>query len=713
MEDDTKTSNKNKHHGSNRRVLIKKKSSFGGSLLYTDWNSYSMEEDETSGTDKFGRIRRTGFFFALRFCDTKLEEAYQKQGFKLRFPVARQCTLCICAYVIFFMGMATPYHFQLHDFYHWYTYLRLLSFCWIALVAICLIISWNRFVSEAIRRRWQLFMMLFTLIAGTFFTISNAIVMEQDVFAVLRTCDIESVEELLNSKEFNTTCPSNDEQFELRKVSIVLLNFYLALVLFGRSRQLTIRVHISVAPRLVLSQLFPNWQLKNMHTAFVTYGSAITVGLQQLDCSYGAFLIMYVMILNVLVNSLAAPPQDFALYFHPSEAKIEPFWKVIVPNIVTSITAAAFAWTLNYQLSILRRQRYVFHRQSQVLRSRERQTARNVLSEHRKVIEEMEAAWKIDRSEITLIEKTGSGAQSELWKGELRRRGDNTSITVAVKKLHNDEAVCGEEEARLMMRLRHPRLVRFIGATDTADDGSLAIITEYVSGRSIERRLWGTSPQSLSNDVRFLWARDLADACAFIHEKNYVHRDIKSPNVLYCAETNRVKLADFGLGRSLVATDLEETKSGILEEDSIDASENGDRPSKSRRFSAAVIEMTSPTMTMHVGSVPWMAVELMSESSDGLSAYDQKVDVFSYGVVLWELVSHQQPWISHTNAKAIVNAVRRGERLPILPEHRALMPERYFRLMKACWDESPSKRPDFKSILNQLIEMNEHKGHRT
>ena len=85
---------------------------------------------------------------------------------------------------------------------------------------------------------------------------------------------------------------------------------------------------------------------------------------------------------------------------------------------------------------------------------------------------------------------------------------------------------------------------------------SLFVVQEYMSGGSIDRRLWNPEPQplsSLSELERLVWACDISEGMAFIHQKGFTHRDLKSQNVLYDHNTMRAKVADFGMSRAMSA----------------------------------------------------------------------------------------------------------------------------------------------------------------
>lgn len=116
--------------------------------------------------------------------------------------------------------------------------------------------------------------------------------------------------------------------------------------------------------------------------------------------------------------------------------------------------------------------------------------------------------------------------------------------------------------------------------------------------------------------------------------------------------------------------------------------------------------------TSFAGSLLWMAPEVFPTCGEKKLHYDNKIDVYSFGIIMWECLALSQPWTHDgtrfetgpINAK-IMNAVEAGERPPIRPEQAALAPSGFVDLMKRCWDSDPIARPRFLKILHLLQDM--------
>ena len=222
----------------------------------------------------------------------------------------------------------------------------------------------------------------------------------------------------------------------------------------------------------------------------------------------------------------------------------------------------------------------------------------------------------IDPSQIQLGERIGIGSYGEVHRGLWR------GTEVAVKRfLDQDvsphlmsEFTC---EVDLMRRLRHPNVILLMGAVTEAPN--LSIVTEFLHRGSLYKLLHRPQPSAVRAAMaqearRVRMALDVAKGMHYLHSCDpiIVHRDLKSPNLLVDRHWV-VKVCDFGLSRMKNHTFLS---------------------SKS-----------------NAGTPEWMAPEVLRNEPS-----DEKSDVFSYGVIFWELLTRQEPW-SGLNPMQVVGAV--------------------------------------------------------
>jgi len=215
----------------------------------------------------------------------------------------------------------------------------------------------------------------------------------------------------------------------------------------------------------------------------------------------------------------------------------------------------------------------------------------------------------------------------------------------------NEEYEAFLHEILLMNQLRHPNIVLFLGAC--IEYPNISMVTEYVDRGDLHYYL---------NDTKCTWktkvgmACDVARGMLFLHlsEPPILHLDLKSLNILV-DKWARVKVADFGISRIL------ESKLGID--------------------------------TTGLGSLNWLAPEML----EGCEERTSKLDVFSFGMVMWEIISEQFPYAGKNELEVLFSIVENQR--PEVPEH---LDKEYASLMQKCWDQNPEERPDFEEILSVL-----------
>nr|KJB27690.1 hypothetical protein B456_005G004900 [Gossypium raimondii] len=211
----------------------------------------------------------------------------------------------------------------------------------------------------------------------------------------------------------------------------------------------------------------------------------------------------------------------------------------------------------------------------------------------------------------------------------------------------------------MMSRVKHENLVKFFGA---CKDPLMAIVTELLPGMSLRKYLISIRPKVLDPHVALNFALDIARAMDCLHANGIIHRDLKPDNLLLTANQRSVKLADFGLAREESVTEM---------------------------------------MTAETGTYRWMAPELYSTVTlrrGEKKHYNNKVDVYSFGIVLWELLTNRMPFEGMSNLQAAYAAAFKQER-PSLPKD--ISPDLAF-IIQSCWVEDPNMRPSFSQIVRML-----------
>ncbi|XP_022772603.1 serine/threonine-protein kinase STY8-like isoform X2 [Durio zibethinus] len=260
--------------------------------------------------------------------------------------------------------------------------------------------------------------------------------------------------------------------------------------------------------------------------------------------------------------------------------------------------------------------------------------------------------WDIDTSLLKYESKLASGSYGDLYMGTFC--GQDVAIKV-LRTEHLNENLRREfiQEVNIMRKIRHKNVVQFIGACTRSP--SLCILTEFMSGGSMYDLL---HKQKSGFKLPFLLkvAIDVSNGMSYLHQNRIMHRDLKAANLLM-DENGVVKVADFGVAR---------------------------------------VQAQSGVMTAETGTYRWMAPEVIEHKP-----YDHKADVFSFGVVLWELLTGKLPYENLTPLQAALGVVQKGLR-PAIPKHTH---PKFVELLERCWQREPSLRPEFSEISDLLQEI--------
>ncbi|KAA0707638.1 Ephrin type-B receptor 2 [Triplophysa tibetana] len=273
-----------------------------------------------------------------------------------------------------------------------------------------------------------------------------------------------------------------------------------------------------------------------------------------------------------------------------------------------------------------------------------------------------EFAKEIDISCVKIEQVIGAGEFGEVCSGNLKLPGKR-EMFVAIKTLKSGYTDKQRRdflsEASIMGQFDHPNIIHLEGVVTKSSP--VMIITEFMENGSLDSFL-------RQNDGQFTviqlvgMLRGIASGMKYLADMNYVHRDLAARNIL--VNSNLVcKVSDFGLSR-------------FLEDDTSD-----------------------PTYTSALGGkipIRWTAPEAIQYRK-----FTSASDVWSYGIVMWEVMSYgERPYWDMTN-QDVINAIEQDYRLPPPMD----CPSALHQLMLDCWQKERNNRPKFSQIVNNLDKM--------
>ncbi|XP_072956740.1 uncharacterized protein [Typha angustifolia] len=272
----------------------------------------------------------------------------------------------------------------------------------------------------------------------------------------------------------------------------------------------------------------------------------------------------------------------------------------------------------------------------------------------------------IKNEDLEELRELGSGTFGTVYHGKWR------GTDVAIKRIKKScftgrsseqERLTHEfwREAGILSKLHHPNVVAFYGVVQDGPGGTLATVTEFMVNGSL-RHVLLRKDKYLDRRKRLIIAMDAAFGMEYLHSKNIVHFDLKCDNLLVNLKDQTrpiCKVGDFGLSKIKRNTLV---SGGVR------------------------------------GTLPWMAPELLNGGSNKVS---EKVDVFSFGIVMWEILTGEEPY-ANMHYGAIIGGIVNNTLRPPVPSSCDL---EWRRLMEQCWAPDPVRRPSFTEVAGRLRAM--------
>uniref|UniRef100_A0A8C9TNS8 Tyrosine-protein kinase n=1 Tax=Scleropages formosus TaxID=113540 RepID=A0A8C9TNS8_SCLFO len=262
--------------------------------------------------------------------------------------------------------------------------------------------------------------------------------------------------------------------------------------------------------------------------------------------------------------------------------------------------------------------------------------------------------WEINPSELSFMKELGRGQFGVVRLGKWRALCKVAIKTISEGAMSEDDFV---EEAKVMMNLCHPKLVQLYGVC--TKQRPICIVTEFLENGCLLNFLRLQAGKN-SKDYLLAMCQDVCEGMEYLERNSFIHRDLAARNCLV-SEKNVVKVCDFGMTRYVLDN-----------------------------------QYTSSTGSKF--PVKWSPPEVLH-----FNKYSSKSDVWSFGVLMWEVFTEgRTPFENKTNPQ-VVEEVTQGQRL--YRPHKAS--HEVYTLMYRCWHESPNGRPSFSELLESIKELAE------
>jgi len=254
----------------------------------------------------------------------------------------------------------------------------------------------------------------------------------------------------------------------------------------------------------------------------------------------------------------------------------------------------------------------------------------------------------------------GAGGMARVYKGMY------AGTMVAVKEVAAGAltpSVCAE--AALLSGLRHPAVLHMYGCC--AHDAHLYIITELCD-TSLHHELLKRSPHRLALEPALSLALQVAEGMQYLHSNGVAHRDLKPANILLSLDPVAggitAKIGDFGLSRRT--------------------------------------EDIMTAVTALVGTIQYMAPEMLTAAAAGQSEYSAAVDIYSFAIILWQLLTCGSPFERELEDYGRVGLLHRIAREGLRPEVPGWSPPQLSQLIKECWADAEHMRPTSTEVVRRL-----------
>ncbi|XP_059326046.1 tyrosine-protein kinase Tec isoform X2 [Ammospiza nelsoni] len=262
--------------------------------------------------------------------------------------------------------------------------------------------------------------------------------------------------------------------------------------------------------------------------------------------------------------------------------------------------------------------------------------------------------WEINPSELTFMRELGSGLFGVVRLGKWRAQYKVAIKAIREGAMYEEDFI---EEAKVMMKLTHPKLVQLYGVC--TQQRPIYIVTEFMEHGCLLNYL-RQKRGVLSKDTLLTMCQDVCEGMEYLERNSFIHRDLAARNCLV-SDSGVVKVSDFGMTRYVL-------------DDQYTSSSGAKFP------------------------VKWCPPEVFN-----YSRFSSKSDVWSFGVLMWEVYTEGKMPFEKSSNYEVVTMVSQGHRL----YRPKLACKQMYEMMMMCWQEKPEERPTFEELLHAIIDIAE------
>ncbi|CAH1773058.1 unnamed protein product [Owenia fusiformis] len=285
----------------------------------------------------------------------------------------------------------------------------------------------------------------------------------------------------------------------------------------------------------------------------------------------------------------------------------------------------------------------------------------------------------IPKSEFETGQRLGGGLFADTYIGEWKERAvvvKRLTIGIHTYGLSGEDSEWLLNEVKILSKLRHKYIVRMIGVC--LESKTPRLVCEHIDGKTV-RTILNENGKALLWQHKIKMCQQAVEGVIYLHHSkpSILHRDLRCANLIV-DQNERVRVGDFGIVK--------------LTQRLREQCNEGDTCYCQKEYSALP------------ASIRWSAPEIFQfPNTHNPNIITSACDVYSFGMVLWEMCTHMEPFADILNEQQVMDTVKEGVRPPI-PNDNSI-PSKYKDLMMDCWENEPKRRPTFKKVAVALKEI--------